>query len=82
MMLNTPKNQPNRGYNTIKVLNLHNCNTLMTMVSLSQFIQNVEEINIESQFQDLNWDLSSFKRLKKLKLTGNMGDLAEIFKGL
>lgn len=30
----------------------------------------------------MNWNLASFKRLKKLKLVGDNADLSEIFKGL
>ena len=75
MFLNQPKGQVNRGYNTIRVLNLHDCNSMMLIVSLGQYIQNVEEINIDNHFQDLNWNLASFKRLKKLKLSGNNADL-------
>lgn len=82
MFLNAPKGQATRGYNTIRVLNLHDCNTMMLMLSLGNFIQNVEEINIDNHFQDLNWNLQDFKRLKKLKLSGDTADLQEIFKGL
>ena len=82
VFLNAPKGHVNRGYNTIRVLNLQDCNTMMLIVSLGSFIQNVEEINIDNHFQDLNWNLASFKRLKKLKLSGDMADLSEIFGGL
>lgn len=37
---------------------------------------------MDNHFQDLNWNLGSFKRLKKLKLSGNTADLQEIFAGL
>lgn len=50
MILNAPKGLPSRGYNTIKTLNLHDCNTMMVMVSLGQYIQNVEEIKIDNHF--------------------------------
>ena len=82
VFLNAPKGQPARGYNTIRVLNLNNCNTMMVMNSLGSFIQNVEDINIDNHFQDLNWNLADFKRLKKLKLSGDTADLQEIFNGL
>jgi hypothetical protein len=50
VILNAPKSLPSRGYNTIRQLHLQDCNTMMIMVSLGQYIQNVEEISIESHF--------------------------------
>lgn len=50
VFLNAPKGHVNRGYNTIRVLNLQDCNTMMLIVSLGSFIQNVEEINIDNHF--------------------------------
>ena len=55
---------------------------MMVMTSLGSFIQNVEDINIDNHFQDLNWNLADYKRLKKLKLSGDTADLQEIFNGL
>jgi len=70
------------GHNSIRILNLLDCNTMLLVLSLKNYIQNIEEINIESQFQDLNWNLREFKKLKKLKLIGDSADLEQIFGGL
>ena len=48
---------------------------MMVMTSLGSFIQNAEEINIDNHVSDLNWNLGDYKRLKKLKLSGDTADL-------